>query len=305
MQFCTERWIFMTIGDRIKKIREIFDITSNDFAKLVGIHPVTIRKYETNKMKPSKEHIDKMCEALKLPRMIFEGIPEQYTNYDLRGDFYQQLFMMLATNTLSATDKSYSFSINSKLNRFIEIKHGDKVLPLEDLRIEYKSNEEFPHDNSIVWFAQYINILQKIEKINATKNWSTEKNGETKQECTLRLTNIALEIQLKLMLEEHSWRQYMAGPGTFDNQKILLNEIFANGGSFYDYVAQIDAPETYKDRLIDEYEELRILEECNYPQNPPHGFNDEMLEEYLRGKEKIVAKYKKEHPNWHMNMNKK
>ncbi len=39
----------MTVGDRIKKIREVFDITSNDFAEIVGIHPVTIRKYETNK----------------------------------------------------------------------------------------------------------------------------------------------------------------------------------------------------------------------------------------------------------------
>ena len=40
----------MDIAERIKKLREIYNITSNDLAKITGIHPVSIRKYETNKM---------------------------------------------------------------------------------------------------------------------------------------------------------------------------------------------------------------------------------------------------------------
>ena len=39
----------MDIAERIKKLREEFEITSNEFAKITGIHPVSIRKYETRK----------------------------------------------------------------------------------------------------------------------------------------------------------------------------------------------------------------------------------------------------------------
>ena len=53
----------MTIADRIKKIREIFGITSNEFAKITGIHPVSIRKYETNKMIPGNDVIEKGTDA--------------------------------------------------------------------------------------------------------------------------------------------------------------------------------------------------------------------------------------------------
>ena len=57
----------MDIAERIKKLREVYGITSNDLAKITGIHPVSIRKYETNKMVPGIEVIDKMCESLELP----------------------------------------------------------------------------------------------------------------------------------------------------------------------------------------------------------------------------------------------
>ena len=38
----------MNVADRIKRLRELFGITANDLAKITGIHPVSIRKYETN-----------------------------------------------------------------------------------------------------------------------------------------------------------------------------------------------------------------------------------------------------------------
>ena len=79
----------MDIAERIKKLREEFEITSSEFAKITGIHPVSIRKYETRKMVPGIEVIDKMCEALKLNRIVFEGLPKQYIDYNYIGDFYQ------------------------------------------------------------------------------------------------------------------------------------------------------------------------------------------------------------------------
>ena len=42
----------MTIGERIKYCRKRIHMTQNDLAEATGIHPVTIRKYETNKIVP-------------------------------------------------------------------------------------------------------------------------------------------------------------------------------------------------------------------------------------------------------------
>ena len=67
----------MTIAERIKKIRDIFDITSQEFSKITGIHHVSIRKYETNKMIPGNDIIEKMSASMRLPKNIIlnSGLP--------------------------------------------------------------------------------------------------------------------------------------------------------------------------------------------------------------------------------------
>ena len=143
----------MDIAERIKKLREIYNITSNDLAKITGIHPVSIRKYETNKMVPGIDVIDKMCEALKLPRMVFEGIPKQYTDYSFAGDFYQQLFLLIANGTLNidgfinGKDKIETyFTLNQDLSRYIQIKNGS-----EDIKKIMQKNQK-----THVWFQIHL-----------------------------------------------------------------------------------------------------------------------------------------------------
>ena len=135
----------MDIAERIKKLREAYGITSNELANITGIHPVSIRKYETRKMVPGIEVIDKMCESLKLSWMIFEGIPKQYTDFSYEGDFYQLLFLLMANGTLDVhgkwvedTDKATYFGFNPQLSEYIEIKNGDEPIPLENLSIHLR-----------------------------------------------------------------------------------------------------------------------------------------------------------------------
>ena len=40
----------MTIGDRIKHYRTRVKMTQNNLAELSAVHPVSIRKYETNRV---------------------------------------------------------------------------------------------------------------------------------------------------------------------------------------------------------------------------------------------------------------
>ena len=54
----------MTIGEKIKYFRTRIGITQAKLAELSGLHPVSIRKYETNKMVPQAPQIDRIAEAL-------------------------------------------------------------------------------------------------------------------------------------------------------------------------------------------------------------------------------------------------
>ena len=49
----------MTIGEQIKYIRKRRGLTQGQLAEATGIHPVTIRKYETNKLQPKKSRYKK------------------------------------------------------------------------------------------------------------------------------------------------------------------------------------------------------------------------------------------------------
>ena len=62
----------MTIGEKIKYCRKQIGITQDKLAELTGIHPVSIRKYETNKMQPQPPQLEKIAVAGKVPRRYFE-----------------------------------------------------------------------------------------------------------------------------------------------------------------------------------------------------------------------------------------
>ena len=63
----------MTIGEKIKYFRTQKRITQAKLAELSGIHPVSIRKYETNKMIPQSQQIDKIAEALEISSFAITG----------------------------------------------------------------------------------------------------------------------------------------------------------------------------------------------------------------------------------------
>lgn len=290
----------MTFGERIKKIRELFGITSNEFAELVGIHPVTIRKYETNKMNPSKEHIDKMCEALKLPRMIFEGLPEQYTDFNYPGDFYQIFFSLLANKTLSIEknknrDGEY-FAINPDLSKYITITYNGQELPLSELGIGFKYEDNPASTFDPMYFNIWYSIMKRINEIKQKKTWNVKEEGCTKEEAISELTKNAELSQLELMLTGHDWRQYMVGMESQEEAQEALQKVLDDGGTFWDYIKSIDAPEKKKNQLIEAYVDLKIEEVIEFPPYPRNGTFDEQME-WGKQKRDMIEKYKKENPN--------
>ena len=292
----------MTIADRIKKVRELFGITSNEFAEITGIHPVSIRKYETNKMVPGIEVIDKMCKALKLPRSIFEGIPEQYTDYNFKGDFYQELFMSIANSTVQyhgfdVEKPADKYTLNPLLGKYITLKHGNQEIPLEEF--SFVLNSDSPLGGHNMDFYMCMDFYNKADAALNDKKWNLRHKSETKEEYAARLKNVGDAFQLELMLKERSWRQYMDGAPTPKDFKTFADQIQAEGGSYYDAVEQMDWPDSEKQRYIKSYEDAYIegIIRENFPEYP-HGKSMEECMEWSQNFKHAKEKYKEDHPNY-------
>lgn len=76
----------MTVGERIKYCRERLGITQNELANLSGLHPVSIRKYETNKMQPQPLQLEKIAAALSVSYNALNGISNDGMRLETVGD---------------------------------------------------------------------------------------------------------------------------------------------------------------------------------------------------------------------------
>ena len=63
----------MAIGDNIRSYRKQLGMTQTKLGEISGIHPVTIRKYESNKSVPQHAQVLKLAEALEIPYGFLYG----------------------------------------------------------------------------------------------------------------------------------------------------------------------------------------------------------------------------------------
>lgn len=91
----------MTIGDRIKYCRKRIHITQNELAEATGIHPVTIRKYETNKIVPQPEQIRRLSHALCVGYNALAGLESANLDLITQGDFIGFLMQLKQKGLIS------------------------------------------------------------------------------------------------------------------------------------------------------------------------------------------------------------
>ncbi len=84
----------MTIGDKIRYYRVKQKMTQDRLAELTGIHPVSIRKYETNKMQPQAPQIFRLAEALNINFMALYGLDYSGVRMKTVGDLYCLLLLL-------------------------------------------------------------------------------------------------------------------------------------------------------------------------------------------------------------------
>ena len=189
----------MTIGEKIRYFRTRIGITQGKLAELSGIHPVSIRKYETNKMTPQPPQIEKIAESLGVSSFALTGI-ENNIRLETIGYFMGLLIMLCKTHIVNINGErgedealkpeTVSFQINPFISNFFNAKADNQSVNADGISYFLKSNNIF-------------NDILKWEKINYGYEKMFAKYGDSSEEAIQRtlaemkenIESIEMELQ--------------------------------------------------------------------------------------------------------------
>ena len=137
----------MTVGKKIKYLREHRGITQAELAKASGIHPVSIRKYETDKMVPQRAQLERLSDALDVQvedwvdeyiyRLPFHDNGRQ--TLSLLYNLYMNEFIEIDGNRLEGglLDKSsVRITINQNVGKLLAVLAKGKAIDIKHLEIK-------------------------------------------------------------------------------------------------------------------------------------------------------------------------
>ena len=179
----------MTIGEKIKYVRKLYHMSSAELAKRTGIHPVSIRKYESNKMVPQSAQVERLAAAFHLSPAIFSGLTDMRFDFQYSGDCLGMLIMLYTSGTLIINGErdeknilkkeTVKFTVSPLLQKFLQFSEKDKALPFEDVNVLIKDSDTL--DRFIFWEFMY---NRRDELYDAYMEEETKENEEAyKQIC--------------------------------------------------------------------------------------------------------------------------
>ena len=152
----------MTIGEKIKYFRSRIGITQAKLAELSGIHPVSIRKYEINKMVPQTAQIDRLAEALGVSSFALAGF-ENNIRLETVGDFMGLMIMLIKTKIVSINgEREENGMINTDTAEFV-------INPFITNFFDTMTDKANLSANTLLYYLKNENILSDIlkwERIN-------------------------------------------------------------------------------------------------------------------------------------------
>ena len=192
----------MTIGEKIKYLRSQAGITQGKLAELSEIHPVSIRKYETNKMQPQPAQLEKIATALGVSYNALSGIDNNGLRLETSGDLMGVLMVLCKSNFLEISGERgedlflIDYTVNIKFNpllvpymELLDIRADKQIkLSLEEVMINIKGYRMFSD-------------LLKWEKMNFMYQKSLESYQNNPSEVIQVALNEILETKEKIELE--------------------------------------------------------------------------------------------------------
>lgn len=193
----------MTIGEKIKYVRKLYHMSSAELAELTGIHPVSIRKYESNKMIPQSAQIERLAAAFHLSPAIFSGLTDMRFDFQYSGDCLGMLIMLYTSGALIINGErdeknilkkeTVKFTVSPLLQKFLQFSEKSKALPFEDVNVLIKDNDTL--ERFIFWEFMY---NCRDELYDAYMEEETKEN----EEAYNQICNDYDEIEMNTFLQD-------------------------------------------------------------------------------------------------------
>ena len=161
----------MTIGEKIRYRRKSIGITQLRLAELSGIHPVSIRKYETDKMIPGPEQLSRIADALSISynALVAAGTADMMS-HTFENYFTTGLLITLCKEGIikltgerdennHITNESLRIVIEEKLAKLFRVEYSDEdiIKEKESSQVSLKISSVFIQNAFIKWeFNNYL-----------------------------------------------------------------------------------------------------------------------------------------------------
>ncbi len=177
----------MTIGEKIKYFRKQRGITQGELAELTGIHPVSIRKYETNKMQPLPPQVEKIAAALNVNFSAIYGMDQSAFRLETRGDLM---------GLLMTAYKAGLIQVDGPKDRYGAFKEEQCCIRLLPVLSQYfaVAGQEDENRNMLPWEGLYREGYLKDQEL-LTKGNSSEDEKYVADDFREMLEQIELDLQ--------------------------------------------------------------------------------------------------------------
>lgn len=190
----------MTIGEKIKYLRNLRNLTQNQLAEMTGIHSITIAKYETNKMKPQPAQIKRIANAMSInPYALLElDFNDEIQSFSDAMGLIIQFVKNEILNICGERDEdgqlnteTVSFYIAPVLANFFNLTTNNQVR-FEDVILNLKDEQIL---SKILSWEKFNYLYKKIE----TENRDTEDEEVLSVLNELKNNMELIEFELLLM----------------------------------------------------------------------------------------------------------
>jgi len=207
----------MTVGEKIRYFRKRLGITQDELAKRADLHPVSIRKYETNKMIPQYEQIEKLATALKVNASALSNATLAHFRLHTIGDLMSLLITLCESDILIfdgnrnseglIDQNSAVLSINSRISQFFSLNFSsstEALIPLS--QISAKLDNPSLLEAILLWEKErYLSRYHSYRLMNhfSKEDLALHLQAEERKELA--------ELELQKSTEKLPWPNEMAG----------------------------------------------------------------------------------------------
>lgn len=191
----------MTIGEKIKYLRNKLNITQSSLANKANIHPVSIRKYETNKMIPQPMQIEKLAKALNASSF---ALIDSYDNLKCisLGDLYSIIILLykfgLMDFYIDNESKNIEIKIDNKISQLFDLKkyESDTIKIISQSALSISAGEKLKKSSSYDKFLEWIERNKELNNFkNSLINSASKSSIETINMFQEKIEILELDLQ--------------------------------------------------------------------------------------------------------------